>query len=116
MNSHFSAHELGEARRDSETESCAAVVPRGGCIGLRELLKNGVKLFFGNDNARVGDGKFHVDDVWSRSRIQAGSFGGGGAGIDDVWVVYRFYLQLNPASRGELDRIADEIREHLADA
>ena len=58
-----SFHHFHQAFRDGETESCTAVLPSCGAIGLTEGLEEARDLFWRHPNAAVADRKFQFDMV-----------------------------------------------------
>src|SRR5206468_7904816 len=90
-------HETDEPRTDREPETGAAVRTRRRTIGLRERLEHHPLLLRRDADARVANGAMHRDDS---ARLGGSRFGG----EDHLTVL------------SEFDRVADEIRDHLAKA
>src|SRR5688572_19826084 len=90
------AHLLHELATDRETQARAAVLPRGRAIGLDEGIEEFRLHLWGDADAAIADFKANQQRIPRLLRL---------AGTDD-----------NIAGFGELHRIADEVREHLAKA
>ena len=85
------AHALDDAIRDAQAEAGAAIVARGPLVGLLELAKNPHLRVRRNADAGVAH--------------QEADLVGPDSGLDD---------QRHAAARGELDGIASQIEQHLA--
>jgi hypothetical protein len=85
------AHRRHDARRDGEAEADAAHAPRRVGAGLLELPEDAVEVLRRQTRPGVGDGEHQA-----------------AVGLVD--------LQRHAALRGELDRIADEVEDDLAQA
>ena len=90
------SHQLREAAHDREAEARAAEAARGRGIGLRERLEQARALLFGEPDAGVGD-----RDRDLRSAV-AERLGAG--------------MQRDAAALGELDRVAEQVEQHLPHA
>src|SRR5581483_12055109 len=88
------AHEPDEALRDREPQSGAAVLARHRRVGLREFLEDRAELLRLDADAGI------ADDEANATLARWGGLGDGGE--DDL------------ALRRELDRVADEVRQDLA--
>ena len=97
LGTHFdvAAQGLGQMLADAKAQSRAAELPRGRAIHLAERLEKFPDLFFVHADARVG----HVE-----AQAQATAIGGESDGEADFALV------------GELDRVAHQIDQHLAQA
>ena len=90
------AQHRDQSLRDDEAESRPAESPRRRCIGLRKRLEKPVELLGGHAGAGV-------DDLESNDASRVGHV----ARTDS----YRHFALLR-----ELDRVADQVREHLTEA
>ena len=92
----IAAHQLGHAAHQRKPETAAAVFARGRTVGLREGLEQQRLLFRWDADAGVGDGKFKQG-----MRPIALDLAG---------------LDTDMAPGGELDGVAHQVGEHLAEA
>ena len=92
----FPAHHLHQRFADGQPQSGAAVLARGGHVGLRERLEQLGALFARHAGAGVAHRKaqhgFLADALHQRG------------------------FQVNFAALGELDGVVDDVREHLTEA
>lgn len=86
------AHKLRQALRDRQAQSCAAVLARGGDVGLFEGFEQAALLFGREFNPGVVD--FEPDGIAAQGPE----------------------LQCHTPGLGELDAVAHEIDQRLADA
>ncbi len=93
----FAAHQFDQAPANGQAQAAAAVTPTGGRVGLQERREDHALLFLGNTDARVADRKQQLELVG----VAAGKTA---------------YRQHHFALFGELDRIADQVDQHLVDA
>src|SRR3954468_3967183 len=87
---------MDELARDGEAETGAAVTAGGGTISLNEGFEKAALRFGGDADAGITHGEFQENGFFG--------FADFGNLSDDF------------ALRGEFDGVADEVREHLADA
>src|SRR6266702_1166 len=96
VHAYFAAHQTHELRRDGETESGTAMLPRGRKVGLRKRLEQARLLLRGNADSRIGDFKPDRHPI-----LGPGAPPG---------------AQHHLAPFGELDRITSKIGEDLTKA
>ena len=92
----LASHELHHALRDGETQAGSTVAARHGRVRLRELLEDRLPMFRRNADSRVADGKAQSHVIVRDRHRRDGDH--------------------NFALLGELDRVADQIHEHLAES
>ena len=96
-----------QAAGDAQAQARAAELPRGGGVGLRKLLENGVELVGGDADAGVAHGQPHAP-VAGRGHPGRARLGGrhpAGAGG-----------HVHAALGGELEGVAHQIYQYLAQA
>ncbi len=91
-----SAHQLDQPPADGEAEARAAVLARGGHVGLGERLEQLRRLLLGHADAGVAHGKLELH-LFARAFEQ----------LD---------VQPDFAVLGELDGVVDEVRQDLAES
>ena len=92
----FAAHHLHQLTGDRQAQPGAAVLARGGAVGLGEGIEQLVDLLLGDADAGVDD-----------RELQAAAI---------VPVFQRHHLQDDMAVVGELDGVADQVHQDLAQA
>jgi hypothetical protein len=92
----LAAHQLHQPARDGETEPRAPVAASGGAIGLRERVEDQPLRVGGDSDAGVAHGDVQNDAIRARD-----------PGRDE----HRHFAAL-----GELDGVADQVEQHLADS
>ena len=90
------AHQLDQPAADREAEARAAVLARGGHVGLRERLEQLRRLLRRHADAGVAHGELEL-------HLLAGAF-------------ELFDVEPDLAVLGELDRVVDEVGQNLAEA
>ncbi len=93
----FAAHQFDQASADGQPQAAAAVPSTGGRVGLQERREDHALLFLGNTDAGIADRKQQLELVG----VAAGEAA---------------HRQHHFALFGELDRIADQVDQHLVDA
>ena len=96
LDADLAAHELDEAPADGQAEAGAAVPPRGGGVGLRERLEQHVELLGRDADAGVA----HREAQRRRG----------------LTLLHEPHRHRHLAALGELDGVADQVGEHLAQA
>src|SRR5262249_58525749 len=91
-----SAHQLAELARDGEAEAGAAVAAARAAVDLGEALEDGGVPALRDADAGVAHGETHA---------------GQGVGLVEDGCLHPDLPPLR-----ELDRVADEVRQHLTDA
>ena len=98
LDADLAAHQLDQLLADGQAEAGAAVPARGGAVGLREALEDAACLLRRDADAGVGD------------RRSAGSARPRSVSRRAVDATHDL------AALGELDGVADEVDQHLAQA